>query len=214
MIIPKSYTLSRADPTRSRVKIQAFWSLVQTIPCFFFLAIILSILPWTEVCFFPSQWRPLNRCSPSLLVSGHEFHKYCKCELSGLHLPVGVYGSQYFPRVLSLSKTEANKWQAGNQQVLISPLIFVQLSQEVLHLIPLRASDRHPCHSCLSKGEICWPQKSKHEYPVVGRAGSQLSLGRIRSRKSAISGLSGSHIYYALCVGLIVTGRKMSTSVS
>lgn len=62
--------------------------------------------------------------SLSQLVSGHEFHKYCKCELSGLHLPVGVYGSQYFPRMLSLSKTEAKKWQAGNQQVLVSSSLF------------------------------------------------------------------------------------------
>lgn len=62
--------------------------------------------------------------SLSQLVSGHEFHKYYKCELSGLHLPVGVYGSQYFPRMLSLSKTEAKKWQAGNQQVLVSSSLF------------------------------------------------------------------------------------------
>lgn len=76
----------------------------------------------------------------------------------GLHLLVGVYCSQYLPRIGSPSKTPANKWQAGNQQVFISPLIFVQLSEEVLKLIPPRASDRHSCQSCL-RGNLLTPER-------------------------------------------------------
>lgn len=113
--------------------------------------------------------------------------------------------------MLSLSKTEANKGQAGNQQVFISLPIFVLLSE--LHLIPLRASDKHPCQSCLSIGGIYWLQKPSMNIKLWEGQGHSWALGKLEA-ETVVSGLFGSHIYSALYWCHYQHGRKMSTSVS
>lgn len=126
----------------------------------------------------------------------------------GLHFLVGVYGSRYFPRMVSLSKSQANKWQAFL-------FFFVQLSKELLHLIPPRASDRYPRRSCLSKGNFLTPEY-KHEYQVMGMASPQLELGKTRSRNSAIWRLSFWFSYLLFPTGRPHSPhcRKMSMRVS